>query len=409
MGLGYETIVVGAGQAGIAAAREIAARGAGHAVLERGRVGETWLAQRWDGFHFNTPRWMSRVAGDAALDGGPADGFPTAADFVGHLRAAARDLNLHERTAVTAVARDGDSWRVEAGGRTLRARSILLASGGLNIPRVPERLAGRLACAELHASGYRAPDQLAPGAVLVVGSGQSGCQIAEELARAGRRVLLSASPVARLPRRYRGRETLAWWCDMGFLEERTEDIEDASVFTRTQPQVSGDGGGHTLGLQRLERSGVALLGRLADVDGDELLLRDDLDASIRAGDAGSARFRAAIDAYIARAGIAAPPADAEPDRDDAPRGPERATAPARLDLRAAGVTTTIWATGCTGDFSYLRGAALDRRGFPRHRSGLADGGGLGVVGLPWLRRRASGVTYGARGDAAAVVDALLAA
>jgi putative flavoprotein involved in K+ transport len=405
MRLGYDTIAIGAGQAGIAAGRELVARGADHVVLERGRVGETWLTQRWDGFHFNTPRWMSSVADDVELNGGPADGSPPATDFVAHLRAAARDLPVHERTAVTAVTRDDDRWRVEAGGRTLRARSVLLATGGLNVARRPPV---RLPCAELHASAYRAPDQLAPGAVLVIGAGQSGCQIAEELAGAGRRVLLCASAVARLPRRHRGRETLAWWRDMGFLDERTEDVEDPAVLTRTQPQISGDGGGHTLGLGRLARLGVELLGTLAGHDGRELLLRDDLDASIRAGDAGSARFRAAIDAYIERAGVAAPPARAEPDRDDEPHGPERAKSAARLDLRATGVTTAIWATGCGGDFSYLRGPALDERGLPRHRGGLA-GERLGVLGLPWLRRRASGITHGARGDAAAVIGALLAA
>ena len=408
---GLDAIVVGAGQAGLGTSYFLKQLGLDHVVLERDRVASSWRRQRWDSFTVNTPNALNALPGDRAT-GRRADGFYTRDELVDRFETYARRfaLPLRERCAVIAVEQEpaDAGFRVTArdhGGseEVLSARSVVVASGILNEPRVPA-LGAALpdTVAQLHTAEYRNPAQLSPGAVLVVGSGQSGVQIAEELLAAGRRVYLATSRVGRCPRRYRGRDLDEWLWESGFFDLPRSEVADPTVFARAQPQVSGVGRyGHSVSLQSLARDGATLLGRLVAVAGTVLRFDDSLKHNILFADADSAESKALADRYIAAQGIDAPP----PEDDPADRpwvDAEDVTAPRELDLAAAGIGTVLWCTGFTGDFSWLRLPALGDDGRPLHDGGVSPVPGLHFIGFPWLRRRKSGIICGIEDDAAFV-------
>jgi putative flavoprotein involved in K+ transport len=280
---------------------------------------------------------------------------------------------------------------------------VVIASSGQSVGRVPD-LARRLPVGiqQIHVADYRRPDQLAGGAVLVVGGGQSGGQVAEELAEAGRDVYLSTSRVGRIPRRYRGRDTMAWWREMGVWDERPDRLGDPSSRFEAQPLVSGTRGGHTLSLQQLSHEGVTILGSLGGVTGRRLVFAGDAARNVAHGDEVAERWRRRIDRHIEETGIYAPPA--EGDLADIPdpfldRGGAAAT---DIDVGAI-----VWCTGFGGNFDYLRLPVLDADGNLVHQGGATASPGLFAVGLPWLRSRKSGIIWGMREDANAVVDAIL--
>jgi putative flavoprotein involved in K+ transport len=391
-----DTVVIGAGQAGLGVSRELVERGVEHVVLEQGRVGETWRSQRWDAFALNSPAWMNRLPGDVA----PLrpDEFPSAPQFVvGLQRYAFRNrLPVREGVAVRSVGRGStdDSLLVATDAGVLQARSVVVASGGARVPRVP-RLARTLSGSilQLHTAGYRHASALRAGAVLVIGGGQSGVQITEDLLQAGRRVFLATSAVGRLPRCYRGRDSFAWLVDEGFFDEPR-----AEATAGPNPQISGAAGGHTLSYQHLERLGAVLLGGVADMSGSHVRLRDDLAHNIAFADAASAALRSRIDAHIARSGADAPPADADPA--DKPYPTHLLPQTRRdLDLRRAGVTSVIWATGFDPGTSFIHAPVVDQRGHISQRDGATAVPGLFVIGQPWQRSRRSGTIYGVTADA----------
>lgn len=411
-----DAIVVGAGQAGLGISRHLARLGVRHVVLERGLIGETWRTQRWDAFTLNTPNWLNRLPGERD-DPQPRDGFLALRPWIGRMEAYASRNRLPIRAGaeVTRVVRRSDgTFLVEArfgesGHETMPARSVVVASGIQRVPRLPDLARGLPAgIVSLHSADYRAPDRLPPGAVLVVGSGQSGAQIAEELVGAGRRVHLSASRVARVRRRYRGRDNLEWLVPAGFFAQHPEDLPDPALVRAAQPLTSGVGRhGHTLSLQWLERSGVRLLGHLRSLEGARLAFHDDLGASIRFGDETSAATTRDIERALAGRGIVDSLPPVEDDPADAPHpDPDAVRSPASLDLDAAGIGTVIWATGFGGAFDYLDRAWLDERGAPRHDGVETPVPGLYVLGFPWLTSRGSGLINGIDADAAALADAL---
>ncbi len=403
-------IVVGAGQAGLAASWHLAQRGIEHVVLERGAIGETWRTQRWDTFRLNTPAWMNHLPG-VEDDLGPRDGFPSASAWAGHLEAYAAAFDLPVRTGVEVVRlgrrADGTFELGLAGtGETLRTRAVVVASGVQRVPRIPE-MAGALPrdVVQLHTSAYRGPGALPDGAVLVVGAAQSGGQIAEDLLDAGRTVHLATSRVARFRRRNRGRDVFEWLVPAGFMDLPVDRLPDPSLQFAPQPIISGVGRhGHTLSLQWLGRRGARLAGRLRAIDGGRLLFDDDLGANIRFGDEQSAMSNRLIAEGLAAAGLQAPPL-LEDDAADAPHpDPEAVHGPARLDLVSAGISTVIWATGFRASLEWLPRDLLDDRGSVRHVEGVTQVPGLYALGLPWLRTRGSGIIYGVGRDAATVVD-----
>jgi putative flavoprotein involved in K+ transport len=396
-----DNLVIGAGQAGLGVSRELVRRGIEHVVLEQGRIGETWRSQRWDGFALNSPAWMNRLPGDA--EPVRPDEFPSAPQFALDLERYAfrHRLPVRQGIAVRSVDRGSteSSLSVATDDGLIEARSVVVASGGARVPRVPA-MASALSRAilQLHAADYRSAGELPAGAVLVVGGGQSGVQIAEDLLLAGRQVLLATSAVGRLPRRYRGRDSFAWLVDDGFFDERREQATAGP-----NPQISGVAGGHTLSYQHLERLGAVLLGGLARISGTRLLLRDDLAANIVLADAVSDELRARIDAHIARSGADAPAPESDP-ADEPHRMRSLPRTPRELDLRHAAVATVIWATGFDVDTRFVRAPVVGERGEITQRDGATAVPGLFVIGQPWLRSRRSATIYGVVADAPHVAE-----
>jgi putative flavoprotein involved in K+ transport len=389
--------VVGAGPAGLAASAALTQRGVEHLVLERGRVGQSWRDQRWDSLRLNNPGWMNPMLGEQA-----PDTYLTAGEVVERLDRLAAACPVREGARVAQLTADGDRWSLLTSDGKLRARAVVVASGGENLPRIPG-LARALPVrvAQLHAADYRNPGRLPDGAVLVVGSAQSGCQIAEDLISGGRRVILATSPVGRAPARHRGRDTVEWLVECGFFQQRPQDLPDPSVMAAPQPLLAP--GGRSMSLQALARAGVTLVGRLVAVRGEQVAFDNSAPANIAAGDAFAARIRAMLDQAIRRAGLDTPAV--EPDDADTPIDLDPPTA---LDLRAVAVGSVVWCTGSTGDFSWLPPALRDADGRPRHDGGGAPLPGVWYVGLRWLTHRASGNFLGFPIDAATTAGAVAA-
>jgi putative flavoprotein involved in K+ transport len=406
----HDAVVVGAGHAGLAASHELAVAGVEHVVLERGRIAETWRSQRWDSFQLNTPNAVNVLPGDDGHRTLPPDEFPPATAFTARLAGYAADhrLPIRERVAVRAVAAADDGFLVDllpagasgGAGERVSARSVVVASGAQNVGRIPpiaDELPARIL--QLGALEYRRASDLPEGAVLVVGCGQTGAQVTEDLLDAGRRVYLVPSKVPRCPRRHRGRDMLERLLAGGVYDVPVAALPDPAMRFAKQPLISGTGDhGHTVSLQLLAARGATLLGRIRGVDGEALELDDTVGECIRFGDTGSATFRRLADEVMVAAGLDLPPLDDDPW--DAPHPhPEGVHSPDRLDLAGEGIATVVWATGVRGDFGYLPPDVLDDGGVPVHEAGVTPLPGLFLIGLPWLTRRASGIVYGIGRDA----------
>jgi putative flavoprotein involved in K+ transport len=388
-----ETLIIGAGQAGLALSHHLSAAGADHVVLERGRIGERWRSERWPSLHLLTPNWLNRLPGAAPAD--DPHGFQAVGAFVGSLEDYARsfDAPVLERCGVRRVDRLGGGYRVHAGDGVWDARNVVIATGDCDQPFVPPLAAGaRLT--QLHASAYRTPDALPPGAVLVIGAGASGQQIAGELRRAGRRVVLAAGGHSRMPRRYRGRDCFAWLSALGRLDDRIEDMPDPErAQAARSPALSGARGGEPLDLAVLQAAGVELTGRLLGFDGGDARFAGDLGASTAEADARLRRLLDRIDAYIGSSGPAFPP-------------PVRCeSAPERVSLR--GFSTIVWATGYRRSYPWLRVPVLDARGELVHDRGALPAPGLHVLGLRFQQHRMSHFIGGVGHDAGQLADRLI--
>src|SRR3990170_6820036 len=310
-----DVVVVGAGQAGLVASYLLSLDHVEHVVLERGDIGQSWRTQRWDSFHLNTPNWSNGLAGREFHPEEP-HAFAGRNELVAFFEdyASIFQLPIRPHTQVTYLRRTSNGrYALRTPSEEVHAKAVVLASGGMSRPRVPEvsqRLPDDLVVSS--AGSYRNPEALPKGAVLVVGSGQSGCQIAEDLLEAGREVYLSVSKVARVPRSYRGRDIVAWWKDMGFWDVKLQQLEDQSLQFAAQPQVSGTRGGHTVSLQSLARDGASLIGRVEGVDGFVLRLRRNVRECIDFADERSRAFKADIDGYVEQAGLKVEPASPDP-------------------------------------------------------------------------------------------------
>jgi putative flavoprotein involved in K+ transport len=389
-----DCVVVGAGPAGLAASVALAARGVAHRVLERGRVGQTWRTQRWASFRLNTPGWMNGMLGDQA-----PGAYAGRAEIIERLDRLGAAAPVREGVEVTGIRPYGDGYALRTGAGEIRTRTVVVATGDQNVARLPAAawaLPDRIA--QCHATEYRSPGALPAGAVLVVGSAQSGCQVAEDLLDGGRRVFLATSPVGRLPTPYRGRDTIEWLAEVGFFAQRPADLPDPAMMRQPMPIVAPNG--RELGLPALARRGVTLLGRVTGVAGERVSVDGGAAGSIAAGEAFAGRVRTLVDGGIQRLGVDAPPADPEPDPGDPP------PATAELDLRDAGVSAVVWCTGVTGDFGWLGGDLVDAAGQPRRSDAAGPVPGLWYVGLRWLTCRGSAILHGFPADAAAVAGAV---
>ena len=404
-----DAVVIGGGQAGLAASHHLRRLGRDHVVLEEHRVAEAWR-RRWDSFTLVTPNWSIKLPG-ATYAGAEPDAFMSRDDIVDHIERYAAAAPLRTGVRATAVDRDptGGGWIVETSDGPIATPAVIVATGMFGRPRRPAAAAGLTSrVASLHTDEYRNPDALPPGGVLVVGSGQSGCQVAEELLEAGRDVYLSLGSTGRMRRRYRGRDTMAWAWDLGMMERPAAALEKPSDRYMSNPHVSGKRGGHTLNLHRFAAGGMTLLGHLGGIDGERVTLAPDVHQRIGMTDAVAVEISNVIDGFIARAGIDAPaPA---PDNTDEYEGTEGLRQPVleSIDLRDRGISTVIWAGGFSFDFSWIHAPAFDGDGFPITDGGVSAEPGLAFLGLAFLSRQRSTLLSGVGDDAQHVVETLAA-
>ncbi|HEU4977010.1 MAG TPA: NAD(P)/FAD-dependent oxidoreductase [Baekduia sp.] len=398
-----DTVVIGAGQAGLALSHHLTAAGHDHVVLERGRVGERWRSERWPSLRLLTPNWLNRLPGAPAPE--DADGFQAASGFVADLEryAASFGAPVREQEPVRWVAPvQGAGGYVVATPRSVfHARHVVIATGDCAVPRVPAAAATVPAgVRSLHAAAYTAPDALPAGPVLVVGAGATGQQLAAELARAGRRVVIAAGGHARMPRRYRGRDAFAWLHAIGALDERIEDHPEPERARRAHSFVlSGADGGTSLDLNVLQDLGVEAAGRLRGFDGGRALLARDLDRTAAAVDE---RLAELLERFDAAATAAAAPV-APPDRP-----PPLACGPGPATVDVGGFGAVLWATGYGRAYPWLRVPVLDAAGEVVHDRGATGAPGLHVLGLRFQRRRSSHFIGGVGRDAAELAAALVA-
>jgi putative flavoprotein involved in K+ transport len=390
-----DTIIVGAGQAGLALSRHLTRAGADHVVFERGRVGERWHSERWPSLHLLTPNWLNRLPGAPVPD--DPDGFQAAIAFAAGLDGYARSFGapVREHTPVARVAAAGRGYVAHAGGRAWLARSVVVATGDCQLPAVPPiAAAAPRAIAQLHAVDYRDPAMLAPGAVLVVGAGASGQQIADELVRAGRRVVLAVGSHARMLRRYRGCDTFTWLHRLGKLDEPVEAVADpAAARARHSPALTGARGGEELDLGVLAERGVEIAGRLTGFAAGHARFADDLPTTVARAEGGLRRLLVAVDAHLGSPG-------------DHPAAVDLGPGPRELALDGFG--TILWATGYRRAYPWLQVPVLDGAGEIVHDRGATPSPGLYVLGLRFQRRRSSHLIGGVGDDARALADHLIA-
>ncbi|MGI9501082.1 MAG: NAD(P)-binding domain-containing protein [Geminicoccaceae bacterium] len=401
-----DVLIVGAGQGGLSASFFLTRAGIAHRILDRGGVGHAWEAHRWDSFCLVTPNWTVNLPG-LPYAGDDPDGFMLRDEFVHHLKDWAKsfDAPVEGGVDVLRIVKERSGFRLRTDQGDMRARAVIVATATYQHPKIPP-IADRLpeGIRQLHAQDYKNPKQADDGAVLVVGSGQTGCQIAEDFLRAGRETYLSVARTGRLPRRYRGRDVLCWQRDMGFLDRTPDMLDNPADRFAGDPHLTGRDGGSTVSLHDFRRRGVRLLGRVMGVEGRSLQLRKDLAENLAYGDEFCTGLMARIDAHIAEAGIDAPVAT-EAERAGGPsQGTPLPEAPAKLNLDAAGIKTVIWATGFTYDFSWIEGVPTDDFGYPLTEGGASPMEGLFFCGLNWMTKRRSGILYGIEEDARTVAD-----
>ena len=396
-----DTIVVGGGQAGLAMSEHLSQCDVPHLVLERHRIAERWRSERWDSLVANGPAWHDRFPGMEFPDTGP-DAFAPKEKVADYFVAYAKMIAAPIRCGVEVRKVQRNAGRpgflVETSDGMFEANNVVAATGAFQRPVIPALVPQDSGAVQIHSTAYRNPDQLPKGAVLVVGAGSSGVQIADELLRAGKRVYLSVGPHERPPRAYRGRD-YCWW--LGVLgkwdaETRGPGTEHVTI------AVSGAHGGYTIDFRRLAEQGITLLGMTESYKNGRLTFAPDLADNIAHGDANYMAVLDEADAYVLRNGLDLPEEiDARKIRPD----PECVTNPVReLNLKDAGITSIVWATGFTSDYSWLKVDAFDENGKPKHQRGVSSEPGVYFLGLSWQSRRGSAFIWGVWHDAKHLAD-----
>lgn len=394
----HQVIVVGGGQAGLSASYYLQQQGIDHLLLEKHSLTHSWRTQRWDAFCLVTPNWQCALPG-YPYSGDDPHGFMKREEIIDYLDGFIRSVNapVREGVAVQRVSpRPQGGYAVQTSAGEFTADQVIVASGGYHSPIIP-RLAERLptGISQLHSEQYRSPQALPEGNVLVVGSGQSGAQIAEDLHLAGRKVYLAVGDAPRCARFHRGRDVVDWLADMGYYDIGVDQHPlREGVRDNTNHYVTGRDGGRDIDLRKFAAEGMQLFGLLRGLEGDTLTFGDDLEEKLDAADAVYNRINASIDGYIAEQGIEAPPAG-EPYQ-PVWRPQQVAT---RLNLREANITSIIWCIGFSPDFSWVDAGVFSGRGQPVHNRGVTSVPGLYFLGLPWLYTWGSGRFSGVARDA----------
>jgi putative flavoprotein involved in K+ transport len=403
----YSVLIVGGGQAGLSVSYYLKQAGIDHLVLEKHTLTHMWRNQRWDNFCLVTPNWQCALPG-YPYRGDDPHGFMKKDEITAYLDGfiAMVDAPVLEHTEVNNVERADDGvYAVSTTRGEFTADQVVIASGGYHtpiVPRIAERAPPRIV--QLQSSEYRNAQALPDGAVVVVGSGQSGAQIAEDLHLAGRKVILAVGDAPRCARFYRGRDVVDWLADMRYYDMPVEQHPlREGVRDNTNHYVTGRDGGRDIDLRRFATEGMELFGRLEDLRDGQLHFAPDLAASLDAADDTYNRINASIDAFIAKHGIDAPQGDVyEPVWRPAA---ERTT----LELDASGIAAIVWCIGFTPDFRWIDAPVFNGRGYPAHTRGVTPLAGLYFIGLPWLHTWGSGRFSGIARDAQYLVDAIVAA
>lgn len=395
-----DTLVVGAGQAGVAMSEHLSSLEVSHLVLERSRIAERWRSWRWDSLVANGPAWHDRFPG-LGFDDFCRDAFVPKTRVADYFEAYAKIINAPIRTGVEVtrvVPNSGrPGFRINTSDGVIEATRVVAATGPFQQPAIPPLVPDSAGVKQIHSSAYRNPRQLSEGAVLVVGAGSSGVQIADELQRAGRKVFLAVGEHDRPPRSYRGRD-YDWW--LGVLG--LWDVETKPGLEHVTIAVSGAHGGETVDFRRLAHRGMILVGRMNAYSSGVVKFESDLAANIKRGDDNYLSLLDAADEYVACNGIDLPQ---EAQARDFLPDPECVTRPLReLDLVEAGISTIIWATGFTRNFDWLEVDAFDEQGNPRHQRGVSSESGIYFLGLPWLSNRGSSFIWGVWHDAKYIAD-----
>lgn len=395
----YQAVVIGGGQAGLSASHYLQIQGITHVVFEKKTAAHKWRDQRWDAFCLVTPNWQCQLPGHA-YDGPDPHGFMVKdeiLDYVGRFVEKV-DAPILEHTVVTSVERLGDGFRVESSAGTVTADAVIIATSLYSEPAIP-RAAERLpeTITQVHTADYRNAGQLPEGAVMVVGSGQSGCQIAEDLHLAGRKVHMVTGNAPRCARFYRGRDVVDWLADIGQYDITIAHDGMGKKRHDTNHYLTGRDGGRDIDLRKFALEGMALYGRMETVSGGRMIFAANLKANLDEADRVYNGINALIDRHIAEKGIAAPEGSVyqplwSPDQEVN-----------ELDLVAEGITSVVWATGFRPDWSFVGLPIFDGTGYPVQRRGVTGIPGVYVLGLPWLWTWGSGRFLSVGKDAEHVV------
>lgn len=410
-----DVVVIGAGHAGLSISYNLTKLNVKHIVFEKGKIGDTWRNQRWDSFKLNTPNKFNLLPGQENIF--PDDeGFCSATEFVSFLESYAGKFQLPvvENSEVLSVDYisefAGFSVYVSENGslKNYHGKQVVIASGAQNksnMPAFAQNISRGIV--QLHTSEFKNASLLPDGSVLVIGSAQSGIQVAEDLIENGRKVYISTSEVARVPRRYRGKDIVDWLIMTGFYDLLSDEVSDPAIKLMKQPQVSNLGlRGRTISLQSLAQDGAVILGKTENTDGTTIFLKPNAANNVKFADDFSAKIKGMIDDYIFKSCLCSP----KPETDPADFPDETAscvTSLSSLNLKENNITSIIWATGFRGDFSYLKLPVFNNYGMVKHSNGISDIGGLFYLGFPWLRKRKSGIIPGIREDAEYIAEKLL--
>ena len=389
--------IIGGGQAGLATSWHLTQAGIDHVVLEAGRVAETWRSRRWDSFCLVTPNWTVQLPG-AKYVGPDPDGFMSLAQLLAHFQdwADSFDAPVEGNCAVTSLAADSGGFVISMPSGKLKARRVVVASGAYQKPYRPagaESLPKDLV--QLFAEEYANPSALPPGAIVVVGSGQTGCQLAEEIHKSGRKVFLACGRCVWVPRRLQGHDILWWMIESGYMDRTPDKLPSPLARLLGNPQATGHDGGRDLNFRVLHNMGVELLGRYSGAEGMKMQFADDAAASVDFGDARLADLLKFIETYCASSGITPPTLEMPP--------PLRVKTRTDLDIARDGIGAVIWTSGYRPDYGWVKAPVFDDMGFPVQTDGRTKVPGLYFMGVHWMRKGKSAILYGVGEDAEIVV------